>query len=152
MRTMIARPIMAVTPLLPSLRNMPGTVRAGIFEDEEKRDNDKGFERDETDNRLRPVALVLGTPSQPTPPPPLPRRTPGETIPPLVRRNARAGAEDACGVCGWWRCRCGEQSHIAVHDGVGPAITASGDSGGWQCNQCGNWFTGPASQTCPSCS
>ncbi len=29
------------------------------------------------------------------------------------------------------------------------ARAASGD---WQCNQCGNWFSGAPSQTCPSCS
>jgi rubrerythrin len=25
-------------------------------------------------------------------------------------------------------------------------------SGDWQCGQCGNWFSGAPSQTCPGCS
>jgi hypothetical protein len=63
-------------------------------------------------------------------------------------------ANDACGLCGYWRCRCGEQTSS-------PSTTATAPrtgSGGLQCDTCGNWFgvtseePAPATAwTCPAC-
>lgn len=79
---MIARPIPAVTTSratgepeprhdrpaeAPPAPARPRQIRAGWIEDEEERDDQRGFERDETDNRLCPNAVA-----DPEPAPDLP--------------------------------------------------------------------------------
>ncbi|MFF3312960.1 hypothetical protein [Streptomyces sp. NPDC002952] len=60
-------------------------------------------------------------------------------------------ADDACGLCGYWRCRCGEQASPQPTAAVLPVTR----SGGWQCDTCGQWFgvtgNGPASTTAYTC-
>lgn len=34
---------------------------------------------------------------------------------------------------------------------VSALLTPAAASSDWQCNQCGAWFTGEPSQTCPAC-
>ncbi|MFE2498840.1 hypothetical protein [Streptomyces scopuliridis] len=107
MRAMIARPVPAVTtPTEPRPRGdrpvgIPPTPthtgRLGIVgrtvrattpadikrEDDNAGDDGHGYERDETDNRVRPVASSLGTPLPADPDrPPLPQREPGKTLTP----------------------------------------------------------------------
>lgn len=87
--------------------------RGGLIKDMEDDDNRRGFERDETDAFHRLVqhlvadgdrrARLAGRPA---------RRTLGEMMPDRGRRPAPAGrqlvaaAEDACPICGYWRCHC----------------------------------------------
>lgn len=74
------------------------------------------------------------------------------------------GPQLVCGKCGGW-VQPGVTRHLLAVAAVaavlaGLALTAftltrpnpvlADDA--WQCNQCGNWFTGARSQTCPACS
>ncbi|MFE4055577.1 hypothetical protein ACFXP3_04570 [Streptomyces sp. NPDC059096] len=73
------RPIITSVPSARTVR----TVCAGWIEDEEARDDRRGFERDETDQvASRPVRHLTAQNEEGDP---LPRREPGETIPPLLR-------------------------------------------------------------------
>lgn len=151
--------------------------QANIIDEIERDDNARGPERDETDteSRLRPVVPVLNALSRRTiadmlgdqaridyhfgqlveglvvdggehvdyrtlhdmplrlaDRPPLPKRDPGETVPPLLRPNKPVAAESESDLC------------------TDPVVPTAADR--WQCGQCGNWFTGDRSQTCPRCS
>lgn len=94
-------------------RTRPGPS-AGVFDDEERRDNDRGFERDETDTFHQLVrhlvtdgdrrAATAHRRSRRT----LQEMSPGTTVPALlVLAGSVKAADDACVLCGYWRCRCG---------------------------------------------
>lgn len=57
----------------------------------------------------------------------------------LARPLTFRSANDACPLCGFWKCRCG---------GIAPAPAES--SGQLQCDQCSGWF-GFTGWTCPAC-
>lgn len=119
---MIARPIPAVTTLgasgepeprhdrpadAPQTPARPRQTWAGWFEDEEERDNQRGFERDETDQFHRLVRHLLndgdrraaGRRARRT----LGEMVPGAALPPLLVLN-RPRMNDACAICGVWAC------------------------------------------------
>ncbi|MFC9602444.1 hypothetical protein ACFTTN_03130 [Streptomyces niveus] len=64
--------------MITTLSRPAAQPKAGWIEDEEERDNQRGFERDETDNRLRPVRAVDSEPAADLPP--LPKREPGKHL------------------------------------------------------------------------
>ncbi|MFJ3229175.1 hypothetical protein ACIPJS_38305 [Streptomyces sp. NPDC086783] len=79
-------------------------------------------------------------------------RIPAERRAPRTLADMQARmADDACGLCGFWICRCGEQASPPPATAVAPVT----GSGGWQCDTCGNWFgvtgAGPASVTAWTC-
>jgi hypothetical protein len=57
----------------------------------------------------------------------------------------RAAQDDACGICGFWRCRC--------LSGTAPvALTTRTPVGGsGQCSVCGGWFDGWNGGVCDAC-
>ncbi|MFE2943388.1 hypothetical protein ACFXKG_30695 [Streptomyces sp. NPDC059255] len=122
MRTMIARSLRAVTtpavasedkcptckgnfttcgcgqypkPVITSV-GVARTVRAGLYDDMDdmtKDDDQRGFERDETDEAAsRLVSHRFRSGQDTSPPEPMPKREPGETIPPLLRPRRRVRA------------------------------------------------------------
>ncbi|AGS73876.1 hypothetical protein [Streptomyces collinus] len=56
--------------------------------------------------------------------------------------------QDACGVCGFWQCRCTEARTLTP--GPADAVPAPASSGG-QCNVCGGWFEDWPGGTCDAC-
>ncbi|MFE4540208.1 hypothetical protein ACFRKB_34945 [Streptomyces scopuliridis] len=71
------------TPTHAGLLCTGRTVRAGLIKEMTEDDDKRGPERDETDNRFRPVAFSLGTPLLADPDrQPLPQREPGKTLEP----------------------------------------------------------------------
>ncbi|TXR91742.1 hypothetical protein EAO73_35750 [Streptomyces sp. col6] len=99
--------------------------RAGWLEDWEEQDNQRGPERDETDQFHRLIGdLVLDGDTRARAAGRRARRTLDEMQPgydrqpilQLVRPLTFRSADDACGLCGYWTCRCG---------GVAPAPAAS---------------------------
>lgn len=94
------------------------TPRAGWIEDTESKDNDLGPERDETDSYHQLGSLLLGAARADDARIPTGRRArrtlaemaPGYTRPPLLSFNTLSfrAADDACGLCGFWTCRCGQ--------------------------------------------
>ncbi|MEU9496835.1 hypothetical protein AB0D56_32615 [Streptomyces sp. NPDC048209] len=125
--------------------------RAGWLEDQERDDNHRVFERDETDNAFRQLvhrlavdgdarARSAGRQARRT----LAEMAPGYQRQPvllLTRPLTFRSADDACPLCGYWTCRCG---------GVAPAPECNGTL---QCDQCGGRFgyTGPTCWTCAAC-
>ncbi|MFD8118613.1 hypothetical protein [Streptomyces microflavus] len=89
----------------------------------EEDDNGRGYERDETDTSFRQLVghLVADGDRRADAAGRQARRTfaemaPGATRQPVLRMTrevtfiptvVQAAADDACGLCGWWRCRCG---------------------------------------------
>ncbi|WP_331740578.1 hypothetical protein OG323_37815 (plasmid) [Streptomyces cyaneofuscatus] len=113
------------------------TPRAGVVADEIGRqdyqsgDDGRGYERDETDRFHQVVRhLVSDGDRRADAAGRQVRRTfaemaPGQTRQPVLRMTreltfvptaSKAGADDACVLCGWWTCRCG---------GAAPASTPS---------------------------
>lgn len=119
------------SPRLPR-QELNSGPSAGLYDDMEDADNKRGPERDETDRYHRLVRRLVADgdwrahrAGRQTP------RTLQQMAPDLNRQPvlrmvdrpltftptvARAGADDACVLCGWWRCRCG---------GAAPAPTPS---------------------------
>ncbi|MFD5898618.1 hypothetical protein [Streptomyces sp. NPDC060366] len=62
--------------MITTLSRPAAQPKAGWIEDEEERDNQRGPERDETDNRLVAAADPEPAPDQP----PLPKRDPGKHL------------------------------------------------------------------------
>ncbi|MFE1519573.1 hypothetical protein ACFW9I_22585 [[Kitasatospora] papulosa] len=130
---------MSVTTILPP--------RAGWLEDQERHDNQRGFERDETDQFHRLVdRLVVDGDARARSAGRQTRRILAEMAPGYDRQpvllltrplNFRS-ADDACPLCGYWTCRCG---------GVAPAPECNGTL---QCDQCGGRF-GYTGWTCDAC-
>ncbi|MFB6865102.1 hypothetical protein ACFCZQ_09965 [Streptomyces virginiae] len=97
------------------------TPRAGKIDDIRREDEDRGYERDETDS-LHHVGTLLLTMAERNdariPEGRRARRTlaemaPGYVRPPLLRFNLPVrGADDACILCGWWTCRCGQNTAV----------------------------------------
>ncbi|MFI5726934.1 hypothetical protein [Streptomyces cyaneofuscatus] len=110
--------------------------RAGVADDIRREDDcgghdGRGYERDETDRYHQLVrqltaegdglAVAAGRRARRT----LAEMNPGQTRQPVLRMTReltfvptvpKAGADDACVLCGWWTCRCG---------GAAPAPTPS---------------------------
>ncbi|MFG2716189.1 hypothetical protein ACGFX2_37510 [Streptomyces goshikiensis] len=91
------------------------TPRAGKIDDIERRDDERGFERDETDSLHRLGTLLLTMAERDDARIPAGRRArrtlaemaPGYVRPPLLTFNVPVrAADDACGLCGFWTCRC----------------------------------------------
>lgn len=91
------------------------------------------------------------------------RRTLQEMMPgfqrqPLLTLHRSAMTDDACPVCGYWRCRCSEAgAHTPVPDDAAqdpaPApAPACASNGGGQCSVCGGWFEGWSGGVCSACS
>ncbi|MER7496389.1 hypothetical protein ABT033_27815 [Streptomyces pharetrae] len=93
------------------------------------------------------------------------RRTLQEMLPgyerqPVLTLYRSVMADDACPVCGRWSCKGGSD----CPPGTAPAPAASVSvpvvtGGGWQCDQCGQWFsvtaelpTPATAWTCSACS
>lgn len=116
---MIARPITAVTTpaaagepeprhaSAPPAPVRPRRTRAGWFEDEEERDNERGPERDETDE-FHQLVRHLTADGDRRAADRRARRTLGEMVPSaalpplLILHQPRMN--DACGICGLWSC------------------------------------------------
>ncbi|MDX3433890.1 hypothetical protein PV664_33955 [Streptomyces sp. ME01-18a] len=123
--------------------------RAGLADDMERDDNRRGFERDETDTAFHRLVdhLVVDGDDRARSAGRRTRRTLAEMDPGyqrqpvllLTRPLTFRSANDACPLCGFWKCRCG---------GVAPAPAES--SGQLQCDQCSGWF-GFTGWTCPAC-
>ncbi|MFF3166776.1 hypothetical protein [Streptomyces sp. NPDC003273] len=86
------------------------------------------------------------------------RRTLQEMMPgfqrqPVLTLHRPEMADDACPVCGYWRCRCSEACTRTPAAAAPAPVRASG---GWQCDTCGGWFgvTGarPGTVTAWTCS
>ncbi|MET9568487.1 hypothetical protein ABZY34_04965 [Streptomyces virginiae] len=92
------------------------TPRAGKIDDIRREDDSRGYERDETDS-LHQVGTLLRTMAERDdtriPEGRRARRTlaemaPGYVRPPLLSFNVPVrAADDACVLCGFWTCRCG---------------------------------------------
>ncbi|MEF9915692.1 hypothetical protein RJT17_37280 [Streptomyces sp. P5-A9] len=125
------------------------TPRAGLADDMERDDNRRGFERDETDTAFHRLVdqLVVDGDDRARSAGRQTRRTLAEMDPGyqrqpvllLARPLTFRSANDACPLCGFWKCRCG---------GIAPAPAES--SGQLQCDQCSGWF-GFTGWTCPAC-
>ncbi|MCX5078803.1 hypothetical protein OHA84_37750 (plasmid) [Streptomyces sp. NBC_00513] len=91
------------------------TPRAGKVDDIRREDDSRGYERDETDS-LHQVGTLLLTMAEGDdariPEGRRARRTlaemaPGYIRPPVLRFNVSVrAADEACGLCGYWTCRC----------------------------------------------
>ncbi|MET9535565.1 hypothetical protein ABZY02_34285 [Streptomyces sp. NPDC006649] len=121
---MIARPLKAVTGTCPTCPTCKGSFetcnctggyagRVGIADDIRREDDNKGYERDETDqlhqlvDRLATVgdirAREAGRRARRT----LAEMAPGHTRQPILRLTRplpMRGADDACPLCGRWSC------------------------------------------------
>ncbi|RPK32231.1 hypothetical protein EES39_39025 [Streptomyces sp. ADI92-24] len=103
--------------------------QAGAIDDIRREDDRKGFERDETDQFHQIVrglvddgdrrAHAAGRQTRRT----LAEMAPGQTRQPVLRMTRqltftptvpRAGADDACVLCGYWTCRCGSSAAPAT--------------------------------------
>ncbi|MGW7402054.1 hypothetical protein ACWGH7_36985 [Streptomyces cyaneofuscatus] len=118
-----------IRPGLSHHQSRLAPVAWGGMEDD---DNRRGYERDETDTSYDQLvgrlvadgdrrAVTAGRRARRT----LAEMAPGQTRQPVLRMTrqltfaptaAKAGADDACVLCGWWKCSCG---------GVAPAPTQS---------------------------
>ncbi|MGK5448818.1 hypothetical protein [Streptomyces radiopugnans] len=83
--------------------------QSGLIEDLEREDNERGYERDETDNHHRRLgAELLRWIREADTRVPAEQRAP-RTVAQMHARLA-AATDDACPLCGWWRCRCADQA------------------------------------------
>ncbi|GGZ18452.1 hypothetical protein [Streptomyces nitrosporeus] len=124
-------------------------LQTGGYGGMEDDDNQRGYERDETDTSFHQLverlvatgdtrARAAGRRSRRT----LAEMMPGYDRQPvlrLVRPLEFKRADEACPLCGYWTCRC---------SGIAPAPTEN--SGQLQCDTCGTWF-GYAGWTCSAC-
>ncbi|MFD3720119.1 hypothetical protein [Streptomyces sp. NPDC058674] len=107
------------------------TVRAGKIDDIRREDDSRGYERDETDS-LHQVGTLLLTMAERDdariPDGRRARRTlaemaPGYIRPPLLSFNVPLrDANDACGLCGYWTCRCGQNAAVHAPSSVTGAV------------------------------
>ncbi|MCX5079209.1 hypothetical protein OHA84_38360 (plasmid) [Streptomyces sp. NBC_00513] len=96
------------------------TPRAGTIDDIRHEEEDRGYERDETDSLHQVGTLLLTMAERDDARIPEGRRArrtlaemaPGYIRPPLLRFNmpVRAAADEACALCGYWTCRCGQNA------------------------------------------
>ncbi|MEU9418401.1 hypothetical protein [Streptomyces sp. NPDC048272] len=95
------------------------TPRAGKIDDIRREDDSRGYERDETDSLHQVGTLLLTMAERDDARIPEGRRArrtlaemaPGYIRPPLLRFNVPVrAADDACGLCGYWTCRCGQNT------------------------------------------
>ncbi|MGW6870636.1 hypothetical protein [Streptomyces sp. NPDC054901] len=103
------------------------TPRAGKIDDIRREEEDRGYERDETDS-LHQVGTLLLTMAERDdariPDGRRARRTlaemvPGYIRPPLLSFNVPVrDANDACGLCGFWTCRCGQNAAVRAPSNV----------------------------------
>ncbi|MGW7318310.1 hypothetical protein [Streptomyces sp. NPDC054865] len=92
------------------------TPRAGKIDDIRREEEDRGYERDETDSLHQVGTLLLTMAEQDDTRIPEGRKArrslaemaPGYTRPPVLRFNDLSfrATDDACGLCGCWTCRC----------------------------------------------
>ncbi|MFG2977721.1 hypothetical protein ACGFYY_32615 [Streptomyces sp. NPDC048331] len=102
------------------------TPRAGKIDDIRREDDSRGYERDETDSlhQVEVGTLLLSMAQRDDVRIPDGRRVrrtlaemaPGYTRPPLLSFKTLSfrAAEDACGLCGFWTCRCGQAATAPV--------------------------------------
>ncbi|WP_329212496.1 hypothetical protein [Streptomyces sp. NBC_01708] len=124
---------MTLTPARPAHRaELSAVPWAGKIDDIGREDDQRGYERDETDQFHQFVdRLVADGDTRARSAGRQTRRTLAEMAPGykrqpvllLTRPLTFRSANDACGLCGYWRCRCG---------GIAPAPTES--SGQLQCD------------------
>ncbi|MFF4393284.1 hypothetical protein ACFY0G_42210 [Streptomyces sp. NPDC001552] len=97
------------------------TPRAGKIDDIRREDDSRGYERDETDSLHQLGTLLLTMAERHDARIPEGRRArrtlaemaPGYIRPPLLSFNVPVGAaDDACGLCGFWTCRCGQNAAV----------------------------------------
>ncbi|WP_329202828.1 MULTISPECIES: hypothetical protein [unclassified Streptomyces] len=106
------------------------TPRAGKIDDIRREDDSRGYERDETDS-FHQVGTMLRTMAERDdariPKGRRARRTlaemaPGYVRPPLLSFNVPfRAADDACVLCGFWTCRCGQNAAAPA-----PSASATG--------------------------
>ncbi|WP_206308772.1 hypothetical protein [Streptomyces sp. A1136] len=91
------------------------TPRAGKIDDIRREDDSRGYERDETDSLHQLGTLLLTMAERDDARIPAGRRArrtlaemaPNYVRPPLLFFNLPVrAADDACGLCGFWTCRC----------------------------------------------
>ncbi|MFB6906860.1 hypothetical protein [Streptomyces sp. B27] len=107
---------------MTSIASPLGAPRTGLADDMTEDDNQRGFERNETDRFHQLVRqMVANGDDRAERSGRRTRRTfqemaPGQTRQPVLHltrpltfapTSPEAGADDACGLCGWWKCRCG---------------------------------------------
>ncbi|MDX3538068.1 hypothetical protein PV721_27695 [Streptomyces sp. MB09-01] len=106
------------------------TPRAGKIDDIRREDDNKGLERDDDAyHQLGQALLAMAdTDDARIPAERRARRTltemaPGYIRPPLLSFNTLSfrAAEDACVLCGWWTCRCGQNAAVPA-----PSPSATG--------------------------
>ncbi|MFF1560992.1 hypothetical protein [Streptomyces sp. NPDC058279] len=107
------------------------TPRAGKIDDIESGDDARGYERDETDSLHQLGTLLLTMAERDDARIPAGRRArrtlaemaPGYVRPPLLRFNVPVrAADDACVLCGFWTCRCGQAATVPVRARVTGAV------------------------------
>ncbi|MFF4249463.1 hypothetical protein ACFYY2_34115 [Streptomyces sp. NPDC001822] len=140
---------MTLAPARPAHRaGLSAALGAGTIDDIGREDDQRGYERDETDQFHQLVdhlvadgdarARSAGRRARRT----LPEMAPGYERQPvllLTRPLTFRSADDACPLCGLWTCACG---------GIAPAPTEN--SGQLQCDRCSGWF-GYTGWTCGAC-
>ncbi|MGK5497558.1 hypothetical protein [Streptomyces sp. URMC 125] len=115
--------------------------QAGLLEDMEREDNRRGFERDETDNHHRLGTELLRRVRAADARIPAERRAPRTVA--QMRARLAAATDDACPLCGWWRCRCADQAVRAVRTGSTVAMETNcpncneSNESGSACKRCG---------------
>ncbi|MFJ9551767.1 hypothetical protein [Streptomyces erythrochromogenes] len=97
------------------------TPRAGKIDDIRREDDSRGYERDETDSLHQVGTLLLTMAERDDARIPGGRRArrtlaemaPGYVRPPLMSFNVPfRAADDACVLCGFWTCRCGQSAAV----------------------------------------
>ncbi|MFB7982978.1 hypothetical protein [Streptomyces vinaceus] len=95
------------------------TPRAGKIDDIRREDDSRGYERDETDSLHQLGTMLLTMAERDDARIPEGRRArrtlaemaPGYVRPPLLSFNVPVrSADDACVLCGFWTCRCGQNT------------------------------------------
>ncbi|MFE4258213.1 hypothetical protein [Streptomyces sp. NPDC056883] len=96
------------------------TPRAGKIDDIRREDDSRGYERDETDSLHQVGSLLLTMAERDDAWIPEGRRArrtlaemaPGYVRPPLLSFTTLSfrAADDACGLCGFWTCHCGQNA------------------------------------------
>ncbi|MEU8842660.1 hypothetical protein AB0D97_26595 [Streptomyces roseus] len=106
------------------------TPRAGKIDDIRREDDSRGYERDETDSLHQVGTLLLTMAERDDARIPEGRRArrtlaemaPGYIRPPLLSFNVPVrAADEACGLCGFWTCRCGQNAAVPA-----PSASATG--------------------------
>ncbi|PRH79655.1 hypothetical protein C6N75_08460 [Streptomyces solincola] len=159
------------TTLTPAL-TLPAPLRGGWLKDMEREDDARGPERDETDTQQlhQLVAGLVAEGDQRAAATgrrvrrSLQEMAPGHARQPVLTlsrpafapslpRPARPeqGAEDACPICSYWRCRC-VRSHVrAAGSDPAPVPYAAAQSGSGQCSVCRMRFPDWNGGVCDAC-